>query len=265
MYLRGAKNVTAFDINPLTKYLFYLKRAALMAGLTKEEYLAYFCYFRYKESFTFDRYSFNEKIFYRIVPYLKGNSYDFWTELYDNHLGMTIREDGRLFNSDENIRSTLEKTIYYLGDKEYIKMQELAPRIKINFINKNIKDLVLSKKYDLMYFSNIIQYDDTLFNTDTLYETLFEEKEVLLEAFKDLVMGFEDNLNYDGVMILGYIYTILFECSSISIFNKKVRDKVFQKSIFNYEYFISTTYYQDEYLRKYPKSLKDAYLIYRKN
>ncbi len=42
MYLRGAKSVTAFDINPLTKYLFYLKRAALKADLTKEEYLSFF-------------------------------------------------------------------------------------------------------------------------------------------------------------------------------------------------------------------------------
>ena len=41
MYLRGAKSVTAFDINPLTEYLFYLKKAALDANLTKEEYLDY--------------------------------------------------------------------------------------------------------------------------------------------------------------------------------------------------------------------------------
>lgn len=41
MCLRGACEITTFDINILTKYLFYLKKAAILSGLTKEEYIKF--------------------------------------------------------------------------------------------------------------------------------------------------------------------------------------------------------------------------------
>ena len=117
MYLRGAKSVTAFDINPLTKYLFYLKRAALDANLTKEEYLDYFCY---RDDYTiFDDDSirpFDIKIFDKIVPYLKGNSYKFWTSF------STIRDTTRLFTIDEYFRDILvNMKITLINLKKYLK------------------------------------------------------------------------------------------------------------------------------------------------
>ena len=121
MYLRGAKSVTAFDINPLTKYLFYLKRAALKADLTKEEYLSFFCS---SENYDESKESFNEEIFSRIVPFLRGNSYKFWTELYTRYSGYKIRERNCLFSFDEYKKSTLENTVYYLSDKGFEKIKE---------------------------------------------------------------------------------------------------------------------------------------------
>ena len=117
MYLRGAKSVTAFDINPLTEYLFYLKKAALDANLTKEEYLDYFCY---RDDYTiFDDDSirpFDIKIFDKIVPYLKGNSYKFWTSF------STIRDTTRLFTIDEYFRDILENMkITLINLNKYLK------------------------------------------------------------------------------------------------------------------------------------------------
>ena len=112
MYLRGAKKVTTFDINPLTKYLFYLKRAALASGISKKEYFSYFCY---KTSLGYNEDAFNEKIFNKIVPYLYGDSYKFWSSLYDEFKGIEIREDRFLFSFDECLSSTLTTFESYLG------------------------------------------------------------------------------------------------------------------------------------------------------
>ena len=125
MYLRGAKSVTSFDINPLTKYLFYLKRAALDANLTKEEYLDYFCQRGIDDYTIFDDDSirpFDIKIFDKIVPYLKGNSYKFWTSLYDKYSFSTIRDTTRLFTIDEYFRDILENMkITLINLKKYLK------------------------------------------------------------------------------------------------------------------------------------------------
>ena len=261
MYLRGAKSVTAFDINPLTEYLFYLKKAALRADLTKEEYLSFFCS---SENYDESKESFNEEIFSRIVPFLKGNSYKFWTELYTRYSGYKIREQDCLFSFDEYKRSTLESIVYYLSDEGFEKVKEISSSIKITFVNKNIKDLILSKNYDLMYFSNLIQYASSIFYQQSLYETKYEKEKVSLQEFKDFIMQYKDNLNDNGVMIIGYIYTILEECDTIAIFNKQIRDEVFPNDTYSYEYFKATSHLENDYLSKIPTYEKDACLVYKK-
>ena len=261
MYLRGAKSVTAFDINPLTKYLFYLKRAALKADLTKEEYLSFFCS---SENYDESKESFNEEIFSRIVPFLRGNSYKFWTELYTRYSGYKIRERNCLFSFDEYKKSTLENTVYYLSDKGFEKIKEMSSSIKITFVNKDIKDLILSKNYDLMYFSNLIQYVSNIFYQQSLYETRYEEERSSLQDFRDFIMKYKNSLNDRGVMIIGYIYSILEECEPTAIFNKQIRDEVFPNDTYSYEFFKSTSYLENDYLSKIPTYEKDACLVYKK-
>ena len=262
MFLRGAKSVTAFDINPLTKYLFYLKRAALRANLTKEEYLSFFwCSQDYTESLK----SFNEKTFVKIVPFLKGNSYKFWTNLFTRYKGYKIREENCLFSFDEYKRPTLEKTVHYLNDKEFKKIKEMSPSIKITFINQNLKDLVLNKYYDLMYFSNLIQYANSIFNPDTLYETKLEEEKAALQEFKNFIMRYQANLNDDCIIIIGYIFTIFEECDIPAIFNKKTRDEIFPDDTYYYEYFPSTCHFENVFLSNVPTHEKDACLVYKKS
>ncbi len=261
MYLRGAKSVTTFDINPLTKYLFYLKRAALKANLSKDEYLSFFCQ---NENFDYPSKSFNKKTFSRIAPFLKGNSYRFWTELYNRYDGYKIREQDCLFSFDEYERSTLENTVYYLSDKGFEKIKEISSSIKITFINKNIKDLILSKNYDLMYFSNLIQYASSIFYQHTIYENIYDEGIMSLQQFRDFIMKYKNNLNENGVILIGYIYSIFEDCEFPAIFNKKIRDEVFPNDTYNYEYFKSTNYLENDYLSKIPTFDKDACLVYRK-
>lgn len=267
MYLRGAKSVTAFDINPLTEYLFYLKKAALDANLTKKEYLDYFCQ-RGIDSYTiFDEdciRPFDIRIFDKLLPYLNENSYKFWTNLYDKYNFSTIRDTTRLFNSDEYFKDTLENTIAYLDDGNFEKLKKISKNIKITFINKDIKELVLNKKYDLMYFSNLFQYNSSLFYQDTICKTGHLQRKFPLETFRNYIMSFKDNLNDNGIIIIGYIYTILDEWDSIGIFNKEIRDEVFPLDKFDYYYFKSIDYYESSYTNIDSKKEKDACLVYKK-
>ncbi len=267
MYLRGARSVTTFDINPLTEYLFHLKKAALDANLTKEEYLDYFCY-RGTDNYAIFQNRlikpFDIRIFDKIAPNLKGNSYKFWINLYNKYSFSTIRKSARLFTSNEYFRDTLEHTVAYLDDDNFEKLKEVSKNIKITFINKDIKELVLEKKYDLMYFSNIIQYASSMFLKNTICETAYLQRKLPLEAFKNYIMSFKDNLNANGIIIIGYIYTILDEYYSNGIFNKAIRDEVFPLDKFNYYYFNSIDYYEKPYTNLDSKKEKDACLVYKK-
>ena len=115
-----------------------------------------------------------------------------------------------------------------------------------------------------MYFSNLIQYASSIFYQQSLYETKYEEEKVSLQEFKDFIMQYKDNLNDNGVMIIGYIYTILEECDTIAIFNKKIRDEVFPNDTYSYEYFKATSHLENDYLCKIPTYEKDACLVYKK-
>lgn len=115
-----------------------------------------------------------------------------------------------------------------------------------------------------MYFSNLIQYASNIFYQQSLYETKYEEEKVSLQEFKDFIMQYKDNLNDNGIMIIGYIYTILEECDTIAIFNKKIRDEVFPNDTYSYEYFKATSHLENDYLCKIPTYEKDACLVYKK-
>ena len=93
------------------------------------------------------------------------------------------------------------------------------------------------------------------------FDTLYSEEE---QEFKDFIMQYKDNLNDNGVMIIGYIYTILEECDTIAIFNKKIRDEVFPKDTYSYEYFKAASHLENDYLCRIPTYEKDACLVYKK-
>ena len=72
MCLRGAVSITTFDINPLTEYYYYLKKAFLCSSLTFEDYMNFFCYKR--NDGMDNKRMFDKNMFEKIVPYLEGNS-----------------------------------------------------------------------------------------------------------------------------------------------------------------------------------------------
>lgn len=275
MYSKGAKKVSTFDVNSLTKYLFSLtkylfslKKAALLADLTKEEYLDYFCY--NKVAYTRPNYdAFSNEYFHRIMPYLDEKGSKFWQALYDTKDGFDIRKKGYLFQTDELFATTLKQTLNYLDDKTFDKLKEIAPDLTIDFVNQDIKSLCLEETYDFMYFSNIIQYAQNIFPQESTYYVKIKEDSLKsLKAYKDLIMSFKNNLSYDGKIIVGYIYSIFDEYYGNPIFTSEIREQVFPKDEFSYYYFNSITALNDldfnsrKYIPK--KHSKDACIVYTK-
>lgn len=267
MYSKGAKKVSTFDINPLTKHLFSLKKAALLADFSKEEYLDYFSYNKEPYS-SYNNKAFSNESFYRIMPFLDEKSLRFWKKLYDTQDGIDIRRRGYLFSMDELYDTTLKQTLNYLDDENFNYLKEKASELNIDFINQDIKYLNLKGIYDFMYFSNIIQYVQFLFPHDRslLLEKRKENMFKSLNSYKDLILSFSNNLSDGGEIIVGYIYTIFDDYYENPIFNSEIREQVFSTSDFSYRYFKSISAINDFDSSKFLSKEygKDACLVYTK-
>lgn len=278
MYLNGAKSITAFDKNPLTKYYFYLKKAALLANLTLEEYLKFFCYRNFGE---FDnRDAFNEKVFSKIVSYLDGDYYQFWSTLFETYSSSKIRhcqewQGGSIFSYDEMTYTVLQKTIGYLNEQNYYLLRDQAKNLDISFLHSDINCLLekLKQHYDIMYFSNIIQYVDNMYSNELARSFSYqrneklspEEKQIFkLTKYKKLMFDLSTRLKENGIMIIGYLYTLNEENKNVAIFNSDIREMIFPKDEFHYLLFQAVEELEDKDLYGVGIPGDDAGLVYVK-
>ena len=268
MFYHNAKTIDAFDINPLTKYYFYLKKAALMSRISYQEYLRFFCYEFYPKHYTENQEAFNEKTFNKLVPYLKDDNYTFWSSLFDtfNFNPLKIRKSNGLFTSDELPHQVLSQTTTYLNEENYYKLGEKASNININFLNSNIKNLEqnLTQQYDFIYLSNIIQYTNTLYENNILLP-VSQNRINELESYKNIVENLATHLKENGQMVAGYLYEPDRNSSfrGKAIFDTQLRTSIFSE--YTPLYFPSINVIN--FIAKYgfnSKSCKDSCLIYQK-
>lgn len=264
MHLKGAKTITTFDINPLTLHYFYLKRAGIKAGLTFEDFKEYLCFEEY-ENHRVNKNAFDQSVFNIIKKYLDKDAYTFWARLYNCFSAKEIREPLGLFTYDEPSHIILEKTVSYFNEDSYRELQANIDKLQIKFINANLKSLpaYLDNRYDFMYFSNIIQYADLMFkNYDNL--NLEDNQKTKLMKLKNLFKYLSLYLKENGYMILGYLYEPKYVDQDVAIFNKNLRNEIFNEENYKYLYvrsprsFISTDIIEQTNLEQ------DACLIYKK-
>lgn len=262
MILKGAKTITTFDINPISKYYLYLKIAAFLADLSFKEYLDFFCYYQYR-IFNFDNYgAFNKKIFVKIAEYLEfinQESFIFWWELFDVFHPLEIRRFG-LFAYDEEPYKILKDCINYLNPTDFEILKEKITSSSINFINDDLKNLdtQLNQEYDFIYLSNIIQYANRIFDTSNLEKS--EQFIVELQKFKEIIYCLEKYLKSSGQLVAGYIYSPNINDENTAIFNHYARHKIFNEEYFTYKYFNN----RHNLIGNKKIDTKDALLILRK-
>jgi len=181
-------NHTVLDINPYSKYYFYLKKAGLL-GLDYKEFLTYFCYKDFPKTFSDNKYAFNIEIFNKFKDILRNLDYDsyyFWSLFFSGPkpLGVTTK----LFNDDEEKLNVLREINYYLKNEFNFneakdKIQDINPR----FINGDILDTDINDKFDNIWFSNIGTWESAIY-------------------LKKLLDKFSNNLNIDGKILICYLY-----------------------------------------------------------
>ncbi len=223
--LHGAKNITCFDINRLAKYGCELKVAAVLA-LKYDEFISF-----YKGNFSFS-------LFQKIVPFLKGDSLYFWSQLFNTINGFDIYT--RLFDSryHMSIELTTTKCSVY-SEKEYYVIKENLKNVTISYIDSNVLNIiknekVKNQKYNLIYLSNIFYY---LGKSEKYCSGFIKEK--LLPLLKE-----------NGEVFIHYLYGqggSKINCTSFSDFmwleyNQEILDR-FEELLPITKYYVTCTGY----------------------
>lgn len=199
--LVGCKDITLFDICPLTKYFYYLKLAALLT-LERDEFLRFLCKTKYQKNTESNPNLFRKSLFNKTKKTLKSldyESYIIWDYLFNNFKG---REINRLFRIDVNqVNSIIGCNRYLINDDNYKLAREKVLDIDIKFREGNVLDPKLTKKYDNIWLSNIWKY----LNEENL-EIMFKKM--------------SDCLNTDGKMLMAYFYYASSPDDYENVFNK---------------------------------------------
>lgn len=191
--LFNCKDQTIIDICPFTKFYFYLKKSCLL-GLNYHSFLSFLCYVDFPKVFKYNDDVFNVKIFNKIKPILRlldYESYLFWDELFSLFSPTDIRK--QLFKFDEYRVDILSKLNLYLRSEDYYEIaRKNIKTFNPKFINGDVFDVILSRKYDNIFFSNLLQY----YSRDDIA--------ILIEKFLP-------NLNDGGKMLVAYLYRTTYD------------------------------------------------------
>ena len=265
MCLNGSNNITAFDVNRLAKYYYDLKKAALLANITLDQYLDYFCYYNYLQYTEINRIALHPDTFSKICIFLNEDSYKFWCFLYKEYHPLRVRNGNSLFLPDELKHNILKQTINYLNNEtNFYTLKEKIKDLKFEFIHNDVNNLphFLTKQYDFIYLSNIIQY------IDQMYSNICDDNNInqihKLQKFKDLINQLSQNLNQDGTIIIGYIFYIINNVKTNAIFNKENREIVFNNNEFTYLYIDAIEKFKRKVFYRQDINVSDSCLIYTK-
>lgn len=186
--LSGCNDITIIDINPYTKYYYYLKTSCIIE-LTIDEFILFLKYKDYPKIFKDNKEVFNIDIFNKIKSTLKNldlSSYLFWNELFSKYQPKKVRDS--LFSICEYRYSMLTQFNKYLNNNEnYETIKKNIINLNPNFINADILSTKLNNKYDNIWLSNIGTYISNL-------------------ELKELTDKMINHLNINGSLLIDYIY-----------------------------------------------------------
>ena len=184
---RDCNDVTVLDINPYTKFYYYLKAAAIIV-LSKNEFYDFFRYKDYLKVFKDNNNVFNKEYYEKLkitLRLLDYESYIFWDELFNTYSGKQIRN--KLFSMDEDRTYVIEETNLYLNNQKYEEIKNKLKRVNPNFIIGDIFKEELPESYDIIWLSNIGTYLSRHF-------------------LKIMIDKMDKILKNDGTLLISYLY-----------------------------------------------------------
>ena len=222
--LRDCKTITVYDVCPFTKEYFNLKKALILC-LTRESFLKFLCYQNYPMWLLKNRNVLNLKTFdyvYGCLANIDLESSYFWSELLTRFRGIEIRRN--LFNvADERNPKVIQLMNRYLvSDAAFNALRDRIDEAMVEFINGDILNINLDKKFDNIFLSNIAAYLNP-------------------NVFKEAFIACADLLKDDGQMLVSYLYDTDYDegllDSQNDLYNiRKMRTLL--SSEIGYEYFI---------------------------
>ena len=157
--LYGCKKISVLDINPYTKFYYYLKIASIL-DLNLEEFMMFLRFKRYPSTFKDNKNVFNRQLYNKIKTTLRNldyESYLFWDELFQSFNPIDIRSN--LFSLDEDHNRIITKSNPYLQNQDsYELVRNKLKTISPTFIIEDLFKVELQEKYDNIWLSNIGTY-----------------------------------------------------------------------------------------------------------
>lgn len=184
----GCKDISVIDVNPYTKYYYYLKAAGIIA-LNKEEFFEFFRYKDYPFVFNDNKNVFRNDLYQKILPALEvldKESFLFWNSLFTKFSGREVRR--YLFQADEEQNKTITSCNLYLQSEEkYHDLKSNLETIVPTFLKGNILQYPLDKNYDNIWLSNIGSY-------------------LTEEDIQKVAETFPNHLADNGQLLISYLY-----------------------------------------------------------
>lgn len=180
----GVKKIDAFDINELTYYLFYLKRAMILA-LSYEEYLSV-------GNILFSRdVKRLEELLARLKPFMPQDVYLYYLMMLELEKNEFYCQFSNLFRYTGLAK---ECNLYLETQDAYLKTREMLANIDVSFMFGDALNLgdSLTSSYDLIFLSNISDY-------------LFKACDIEKGKFMRYLRSYYDLLNNGGALI-NYVY-----------------------------------------------------------
>lgn len=241
------RDITVIDINPYTKFYYYLKVAGIL-NFNLNEFKSFFRYKEYPNVFVDNEKVFSLDLYQKLkddLRILDYESYIFWDELFSNHKLYKVRWE--LFSNDEGCNNEIDNSNIYMSSEEnFNQLKKKVRGVRPDFINKDIFYYIFDRRFDNIWLSNVGSYHSTL------------EMSELIDYFLD------DKLNENGNMLISYFYRTLidseFDTSWPDIYDLEKTFRFFNK--YNPSFINFTGI---EGLRKKDSKIKDAVLIYKKS
>lgn len=157
MIYYDTKNIDAFDISKFSKYFLNLQIAAIKS-LDRNNFFKFFY-----NSINNDTYY--DDIYYECIrEKLDKNNKEFWDSLFDFYDWIDIYNSNIFSNEAFSITHLKNENEYLKNDINYNILKEKIGNININIYDGDIFNLnnLFNKEYDLVYLSNILDYNDPL-------------------------------------------------------------------------------------------------------
>lgn len=212
---KGCSDITLLDINPYSRYYYFLKVASIIS-LDIDSFRLFLRFMDYPKVFKDNYKVFNKQLFNKVANELKlldNDSYTFWNELFSLFEPLKIREE--LFCKDEEKDQCLNMFNSYLNSANYNALKDKLKYIKPKFITGDIFLTEIKQKYDNIWLSSIgpflRNFDKIKEMTDKMYSLLNDNGLLLISYLYETNKDTKYEPEFAPIYDLEKVYAILSE------------------------------------------------------